>query len=247
MNDLEMRRYLHEGAARMGLALCEAQADLLLKYKGELQAWNRRTNLTSLEEDADILEKHFLDSLAGYCGPWIHPGAAVLDVGSGAGFPGVVLRVYQEGKDGGGQPRITLLETAGKKVRFLEHIVRALALDGIRVVHGRAELLAHSDEYREAFDVVTARAVAEMRVLVELCLPFLRVGGRLLAFKGPRAAGETAAAERAMETLGGKPAELFRYTLPFSGEARVLAVVEKLAPTPPRYPRRAGLPTKRPL
>jgi 16S rRNA (guanine527-N7)-methyltransferase len=205
------------------------------RYRAELLDWNSRVNLTAITQPAAIDRLHFADSLACLLEP-IDAGAAVLDVGAGAGFPGLPMKIARP------DLRLTLLEATGKKARFLEHLVAALSLDGVTVAAERAETFAE----REAFDVVVARALAAMPALLELTLPFCRVGGVVLALKkGARLSAELAAAGRALAILGGQLVEPRAYEL--EGEPRRLVVVRKVSPTPAGYPRRPGVPAKKPL
>ncbi|MGH2457407.1 MAG: 16S rRNA (guanine(527)-N(7))-methyltransferase RsmG [Chloroflexota bacterium] len=216
------------------------------EFQRALLDWNQRANLTSITEPADVQVKHFLDSLTVLTGlpEAVRLGmgpAALLDVGAGAGFPGLPLAIVRPLLD------VTLLEATQKKCRFLEHIVAVLGLPNVDVLGGRAEELAREPARREAYDVVVARAVASLAALAELCLPFVKIGGRMIAPKKVGIESEVAAAGRAIGLLGGRLAVPIIVRVPFLDEARQLIVVEKVRPTPTRYPRRPGLPAKLPL
>lgn len=225
----------------LGLRLTEGQLRAFESYSVELAAWNERVNLTAITEPGAVEMRHFLDSLSCLLVLTPAPGLRVLDVGTGAGFPGLPIKiVYPE-------LRLTLLEATGKKVAFLEHLVAQLELEGVTVVHARAEELGQQAGHRESYDWVLARAVAGMRVLIEYLLPFCKLGGHCLAQKGEDAPQEVAEAQEATSLLGGRIAQLTPVELPTVAETRYLVDIAKIAATPPAYPRRAGRPAKRPL
>ncbi|MBI4236554.1 MAG: 16S rRNA (guanine(527)-N(7))-methyltransferase RsmG [Chloroflexi bacterium] len=231
---------LRAGAARLGVALSPAQLAAFRLYLDLLLDWNRRINLTAIRDPVEVERLLFLDSLTLLLA---FPGGAerVVDVGSGAGIPGLPLKIAAP------ELQVTLLEATGKKVRFLEQAVGLLGLTGVAVVQGRAEELGHAPEHRQAYGIVIARALAPLRVLAELCLPFAHVGGVVIAPKGAEAAREAAEAQRAVRLLGGEVREVSPVALPELPPDRHLVVLEKVAPTPPLYPRRSGIPAKRPL
>lgn len=228
-------------ARSLGLHITPAQARQFAMYAADLVAWNERANLTTIIGERDIQIKHFLDSLTCL---WALPAktdhTTVLDVGSGAGFPGLPLKIYDPSL------QVTLLESVGKKTAFLAHVVERLGLTGVTVVTDRAESLGHNKAYRERYDVVVARAVADLAVLAEYCLPLCRVGGLFVAQKKAGIDAEMRGAAVAIATLGGGAVRQIDVALP-GVDPRQLVVVEKARATPPRYPRRAGLPAKRPL
>jgi 16S rRNA (guanine527-N7)-methyltransferase len=228
-----------ETTAAWGIPLSAAQVGQFATYAAELQAWNQRCNLTSITETRAIYIRHFLDSLC--CVAWWGDAPhSLVDIGTGAGFPGLALKIAFPAL------RLTLVESVGKKVAFLQHMVDRLALENVTLLNERAELLGHMAEHREQYDVATARAVAELRVLAEYCLPLVRCGGRVLAPKGPAAAMEAADSRRVLATLGGALLSVAPVELP--GEPpRNLIVVGKVAATPSRYPRAVGVPARRPL
>lgn len=245
----------------LGVELRPEQERAFAAYVAELRDWNTRINLTSIDDPQDVQTRHFLDSLScllaldpdavdGRVDPRRVPPYDVIDVGAGAGFPGLPLKIVCP------QLRLTLLESTGKKAAFLEHVVRRLELAAVSVVAERAETIGQSAEHRECYDVAVVRAVAPLNVLVELCLPLVRVGGRLVAQKKGYLKEELAAARGAINTVGGGEPTIIPVDFPGLEDAadprgemggRVLVVVPKSSPTPARYPRRPGRPTKRPL
>ncbi|HWQ15852.1 MAG TPA: 16S rRNA (guanine(527)-N(7))-methyltransferase RsmG [Roseiflexaceae bacterium] len=226
-------------AAAWGLALSPQQLDQFARYAAELRAWNKRTNLTAITDERGIVTRHFLDSLR-LALSWGDAPHSLVDVGAGAGFPGLPLKILRPGL------RLTLVESVGKKAAFLEHIVAALGLREVEVLAARAEELGRDPRHREGYDVAAARAVAELRVLAEYLLPLCRVGGRMLAPKGAEVDDEVRRAERALAALGGRLLAVEPVALPET-EPRTLVVVEKVAPTPAAYPRAVGVPARRPL
>jgi 16S rRNA (guanine527-N7)-methyltransferase len=236
---------LAAGAEAYGALLDSTQLQAFERYRGELLAWNARVNLTAITEPGEVEVRHFLDSLS--CLLAIddllesRAPARVIDVGAGAGFPGLPIKLARPAI------RLDLVDSVGKKTAFLRHAVEALGLPDVRVITARAEDLARWPEHREQYDVALGRAVASLPVLLELCLPFVRVGGRLVAPRRGDLLAQQGAAERAVGTLGGR----FRAPVWVElGDGRAgsgLVVVEKERPSPERLPRRAGVPAKRPL
>ncbi len=226
----------------LSLELNPDQQSAFARYAEELIAWNKsRANLTAITEPLAIEIRHFLDSLSVLRAAPLGPSAKVIDVGSGAGFPGLPLRMVCP------SIQLTLLESTGKKIAFLEHIARQLNLSNVRLVNARAEEAGQDPAHREQYDLVLARAVAHLPVLVEYLLPLCKIGGRCIALKGESAAAESAQAENALRLLGGRLGQLMPIELPQVAETHYLVVINKVAATPPYYPRRPGVPTKKPL
>ncbi|HRE29220.1 MAG TPA: 16S rRNA (guanine(527)-N(7))-methyltransferase RsmG [Anaerolineales bacterium] len=232
---------LKEGAqSLLGLDLTQTQVAAFQLYANELAEWNARFNLTAIKEPRDVQVKHFLDSLTVLKA--LPAGALrVIDVGTGAGFPGLPLKILRP------ELRMTLVEATGKKVRFCEHIATRLGLEGVRVVHARAEEVGQLSEHRERYDWAVARAVAEMPVLAEYLLPLVVRGGGCIAQKSKDAPAEVHGAETALRKLGGTLERLIEVELPGVVDPRYLIVLRKNAATPAVYPRRPGLPTKQPI
>ncbi len=231
------------GALQLGIDLSPAQVDQFLRYRDELLAWNRKMNLTSITDPDEVETLHFLDSLSVAAGiPGGIGGAGrLLDVGTGGGFPGIPLKLAHPSLS------VTLLESTAKKTRFLSHIVNDLGLEAVEVLCRRSEDLAQDPAHRERYDTVVARAVASIATLAELTLPLCAVGGRVIAQKRGNIAEELQRGARAIATMGGRLLECKPVSLPGLVDGRCLVVLQKIAPTPENYPRRAGVPAKRPL
>ena len=233
---------LERGSYQLGLELNARQLEQFQAYYRELADWNRRVNLTAVTEYREVQVKHFLDSLSLYsvCAGGPTDGLKVVDVGAGAGFPGLPLKLALP------DIQLTLVESVGKKARFLEHLVRALGLSGVDVLTGRAEALAHDAELRESFDLAVSRGVAKLPVLLEYTLPFCRIGGRAALLKR-NVEREVAGAASALEALGGRMGTVYPVQLQALDDGRVIVTVDKAEATHGRYPRRPGMPVKRPL
>ena len=234
---------LLSGVQRLGLDLGEEQIALFQRYFQELVEWNLRTNLTAITDYREVQTKHFLDSLTvSLVIPRdVTANGTLMDVGSGAGFPGLPLKILWPGL------RVTLVESVGKKAAFLRHLAGALGLEGVEVRTQRAESLGHDPQVRDTFDVVVSRAVADLSVLAELTLPFCKLGGRVVAQKKSGIEDELKKAERAISLLGGALEWVEVVDLEEIGEPRWLVVLTKDTESPSSYPRRPGIPAKRPL
>lgn len=228
------------GAQRLGLLLTPEQVESFELYYEELIRWNSKVNLTTIVDYEQVQLKHFLDSLTLTLAVEDIP-PLLLDVGTGAGMPGVPLKILFP------SIHLTLLESVARKASFLEHLVARLGLEGVEVLTGRAEHLAHDGRYRQRFDLVLSRGVAKLATLAELALPFCTIGGAFIAQKKGGIEGEIEAAARAIDILGGRLRGVKRVGLEELGEERALVIIDKLTLTPQRYPRRAGIPQKRPL
>lgn len=257
MTDLKL---LQAGASELGAELNREQLSAFSLYMNEMLKWNQRANLTAITAPDEIQTKHFLDSLTcllGFPGSKpaeeaasngglierLHRGAGLscIDVGTGAGFPGLPLKICLP------EMKLTLVDSVGKKINFLSHITSLLKMEGVRVLNARSEELAHQPDERESYDLVVARALSKLAVLAELCIPFCRVGGRVIAPKKGDLAEEMKAAQHAVGLMGGIYRDLIPVRLSLLEEERFLVIIDKVSLTPGRYPRRAGLPAKRPL
>jgi 16S rRNA (guanine527-N7)-methyltransferase len=236
-----MQKLVQDTLALFNLQLTGRQVNALTTYERELVEWNQKFNLTAIRDVAGIRTKHFLDSFSCVLAWKTDPPANFIDIGTGAGFPGIPLKIIYP------NTKVTLVESVGKKAMFCQHIVSLLGLAGVEVIHARAEDLGQMHAHREQYGWGVARAVADMRVLAEYLLPLVQVGGSMLAQKGESAPAEVHSAESAIKLLGGEVRQLVSVTLPGVVEERHLVVVDKVATTPPGYPRKAGIPTKKPL
>lgn len=232
---------LVKGAAEIGIDLSQEQVGQFEEYYRILHEASKNINLTSILEEKEVAVKHFIDSLSCLLAGSFDDGKHLMDIGTGAGFPGIPLKIYRPGL------KVTLIESVEKKVFFLENLISRLKLDKIEVVHARAEDIGRSRVQRESCDRVVSRAVASLAVLAEYCLPVLKVGGFFMAMKGPRLEEELKLAENAFRILGGRLEEVLHLKLPFTGDERKLVLLRKIRPTPEQYPRRAGIPQKKPL
>ncbi len=236
-----MDALLSGARALLNIELTSAQAAQFQLYADELLAWNEKFNLTAIKGPHDIQIKHFLDSLSILKVLKPAAGMKVVDVGTGAGFPGLPLKIVCP------HIQLALVEATGKKAAFCEHAVQTLKLSGVTVVKARAEEIGPDPAHREQYDWALARAVAELPVLAEYLLPLVKRGGHALAQKGKDAPAETYGAAKVLQKLGGELEQIVEVELPGVVEPRYLVVLKKIAATPPKYPRRPGVPSKMPL
>ncbi len=236
-----MEKFIQDTARVTGLHLNAHQVRSFQLYEKELLIWNEKINLTAIKDPEAIRTKHFLDSLRAICELNNPSPGHLVDVGTGAGFPGIPLKIMLP------DLKLTLVESVGKKAEFCRHMVEVLKLENVEVLAARAEDLGQQTQHREKYDWAVARAVSQLPALVEYLLPLVRVGGGMLAQKGEHAHAEVQSAEKAMHLLGGNLRKVSPVTLPGVVEERYLVVIEKKVATPPQYPRRAGLPAKKPL
>lgn len=229
------------GARQLGLDLDNGQLKIFDVYYHELLDWNQKFNLTAITGYEDVQTKHFLDSLTAAAAVDFTKSLSVIDVGAGAGFPGIPLKIAFRGL------RLALLEATAKKAGFLEHVVSALGLEGVEVINGRAEEIAHNPQYREKYDVVLSRAVASLPALIELTLPFARTGGCFIAYKKGDIEQEVAQSAKALKVMGGELRETVPVSAALFDDRRCLVKMEKIRMTPPKYPRRPGMPEKNPI
>ena len=223
-----------------GLTLDQTAIDRLNTYGNMLVEWNEKMNLTAITEPEEVLYKHFLDCLLFFKNVDVPQNATVIDVGTGAGFPGMVLKIARP------DIKLTLMDGLNKRLTFLSAVLEALNLDAA-VVHSRAEDGGKKAEYRERYDIACARAVANLPVLCEYCIPFVKVGGYFIAMKGASVEEEIAASKNALKQLNAEIETVLSFSLPYSEDKRNIVVIKKLAKTLPKYPRNAPKPIKQPL
>ena len=232
---------LRQACEAFGLTLSDVQLAQFEQYLELLLEWNSRINLTAIREPEAIRLRHFADSLSCLAATGELEGQRLADVGTGAGFPGLVLKICFP------DMQLTLVESVGKKCRFLEEVVSRLTLQTVEILQERVEVVGRLPAHRERYDWAVARAVTQMPALVEYLLPLCRVGGSMLAQKGSSAAEETENAAWAIKQLGGDAAQVLQVSVPGEEASRFLVTVKKVRPTPSKYPRRTGVPTKQPL
>jgi 16S rRNA (guanine527-N7)-methyltransferase len=237
----ELKALPERAEAMLGIRLTARQKGQFSWYAQELIDWNTRFNLTAVTDAEEIEMKHFLDSLTCLLATGTPVTGRVADIGTGAGFPGLPLKIVSPDFP------LVLVESTRKKVDFCQHVVKGLQLERVAVLHARAEEVGQQEQYRGGFDWVLARAVANLPVLVEYMLPLLKIGGKAVAQKGETAPAEVHMAEPALRILGGRVVQLIGVELPKVTETRYLVLIEKIGGTPAKYPRRPGMPMKRPL
>ena len=237
---MELRKYILSAISNFDIALTEKQLEQLETYYRLLVDWNEKINLTAITDPKGVAVKHFVDSLSLLRFLDIKENARVIDIGTGAGFPGVVLKIARP------DIQLTLLDSLKKRFLFLEELVSQLGLEA-EFAQGRAEEFGQDISYRESYDLAVSRAVAQLNTLSEYCLPFVRLSGHFVAFKGGECEAEVQSSKRAILTLGGKITALHSFELPFQGGNRTLVVIEKTAPTPDKYPRNNGKIKSKPL
>lgn len=237
----ELKRILVEGSKELGIELSERQVKQFLTYLEILRDWNERINLTSLKDPKEIIIAHFLDSLTVSKGIDAIDPIRVIDIGTGAGFPGIPLKILRP------EISLSLLDSSRKRIEFLKYLSKSLKLKGLEIIWGRAEEYGRKEGYQERYDIVLARALARLNILVELGIPFLKIRGLFIIQKGQKLKEELEEARRAIEILGGELKGIISLRLPFSRKSRKLVIIEKILETPDRFPRRSGIPQKRPL
>lgn len=236
-----MKEYLIENAKKLHINLTDEKCDLFLKYYDLLVSWNEKVNLTSITDYKDVVIKHFIDSLS--IVNIIDPNGyeSLVDIGTGAGFPGIPIKIAFPALD------VVLVDSLNKRVDFLNMVIKELGLKGIRAVHTRAEELGHNSSYRESFDLCVTRAVSNLSVISEYCLPLVKVGGYFIPYKSKEYEDEIFKYEMAVEELGGAIDDVALFNLPDTDIFRSLILIFKDDNTPAKYPRRSGMPLKKPL
>lgn len=233
--------FLYEEIKKLDIELSEVQCNQFIQYYNLLIEWNSFMNLTGITEYEDVVLKHFVDSLSLVKAVDLHEPFSVIDVGTGAGFPGIPLKIAFP------QLEITLLDSLQKRINFLDEVISSLGLEKINTIHGRAEDLAKPDKLREKYDLCVSRAVANLSTLSEYCLPFVKVGGCFVSYKSEKLSQELDAAKKAVFILGGKVEKQVDFMLSNEDYYRNLVVIRKKEKTPKQYPRKSGVPSKSPI
>lgn len=227
--------------ADKGITLSTGQLEQFDKYYQLLVEWNEKMNLTAITVEEDVYAKHFYDSVSASFYFSFEKIKTVADIGAGAGFPSLPLKICFP------HLQITIIDSLQKRISFLHEVIQSLGLEGVTALHGRAEEAGHQTGLRESFDLVSARAVARLNVLAEYCIPFVRIGGTFLAMKGADISLELHEAKKAMKMLGGKTNKVETFELPNQAGERNIIIIDKISETPKRFPRKAGMPSKKPL
>ena len=239
MNFEEFNRELTEKLSKINVNIADKQAEQLYKYMNLLIEWNEKINLTAIIEPDDIILKHFVDSLTVL--NEIPDNAKVADIGTGAGFPGLPIKIARPDTD------VFLIDSLNKRIKFLDEVILENKLNNVHAIHARAEEIGHNKDYREKCDVVTSRAVAKLNVLLEYMMPLVKLGGKCICLKGPNVEEEIEEARNAIEILGGEVEKIESITLPDSDNKRTIIVIKRVKQLPNKYPRKAGTPTVSPL
>ena len=234
------RKLLKEGLSKLNLEISDKQIDQFMRYYELLLEWNSVMNLTAITEFEDVISKHFIDSIS-ITNILNISNQKIIDIGTGAGFPGIPLKIMFP------EIEITLLDSLNKRVNFLNHIIDELSLDKIEAIHGRAEDIAHNEDYRENYDIALSRAVARLPILLEYCIPFVKENGYFISYKSENVDEEIELSKKALETLASEFIDSKKYKLKDSENERYLVMIRKNDKISKKYPRKAGLPAKRPL
>jgi 16S rRNA (guanine527-N7)-methyltransferase len=232
---------IEEGFAQLKLPYSNEIENKFIVYTELLKEWNKKINITSIEDDEEIYIKHFIDSVLLLNEDNINENKTIIDVGTGGGFPGLPLKIINNNY------KLTLLDSLRKRIDFLSEVTKALELNDVKLIHGRAEDYGQNKEYRECYDICVSRAVAPLNVLSEYCIPFVRVGGYFAAFKSDNISQEISNSDNAIKKLGGKIKEIKEIYLPGTDIIRKIVIIEKIDTTKIKYPRKAGKPSKDPL
>lgn len=238
---MDLREVLIEGALSYNINLSNEQVEQFIIYKNLLQEWNNKINLTAITDDMEIIKKHFIDSISIVKSGLLRDNMSLIDVGTGAGFPGIPIKIIMPGI------RVVLLDSLNKRITFLNEVIKELKLSNIETIHGRAEELGKNKKYREKFDISTARAVANFSVLSEYCIPYVKVNGYFIAMKGPSIDEEFESGKNAIGVLGGKFVEIIKAEIPGENFNHNIVIVEKVRRTDEKYPRKFVQIEKKPI
>lgn len=239
MDKEEFIRKLKSDSTKINIDLNDIQAQQFYLYMNLLLEWNEKINLTAITEENEVIKKHFIDSLT--INQYIEKGAKIIDVGTGAGFPGIPLKIVENSYN------ITLLDALNKRLNFLTDVIEKTKLQNIQTVHARAEEAGKNKAYREMFDIATSRAVASLNILVEYLLPLVKIGGKCICMKGSNVKAEIEEAKNAIQLLGGEIEKIEEFNLPDTEIARTIIIIKKIKNTPVKYPRKSGTPSKEPI
>ena len=235
----EFKIVLQEYLNSMEININEKQINQLYKYMNLLIEWNQKINLTAIIEPKEIILKHFIDSFT--LSKYIQYNAKVVDIGTGAGFPGIPLKILRN------DISVVLVDSLNKRIKFLDIVINELDLENIKTIHSRAEEIGHNKDYREKFDIVVSRAVANLATLSEYLIPLIKVNGKCLCMKGPEIEEEVNKSKNAITILGGTISNMYKFNLPNSDIGRTIIEIKKENNTKKQYPRKAGIPSKEPL
>lgn len=236
---MDFNEKLQQNAEKINISIKEDKVIKFKKYMDLLLEWNKKINLTAITDEDDIILKHFIDSLT--IEKYVDPKQSVIDIGTGAGFPGIPLKIMNDNVE------VTLMDSLNKRINFLNEVIKKLDLKNITTIHSRAEDLAKDNNYRERYDVAVSRAVANLSTLSEYMLPFVKVGGKCICMKGSNIDEERKIAEKAINMLGGKIVNIENFKLANTDNERNIIIIEKIRKTDSKYPRKAGIPSKEPL
>ncbi len=239
MNIEEFVDKMTSQAVKIHINLDKKMSEQLYMYMQLLLEWNEKMNLTAIVEEDEIILKHFIDSLT--VSDYIQKGNTVIDIGTGAGFPGIPLAIVNN------ENKFTLVDSLNKRVNFLSKVKQELKINNIKAIHARIEEIAKNEQYREKYDIITSRAVAKLNILIEYMLPLIKIGGIGICMKGSNIDEELQQSKKALELLGGRIKKIDNIMLPNSDISRNIIIVEKVKSTPEKYPRKAGTPVKEPI
>jgi len=232
---------LNKASNNEGLEFNEKKYNQFMEYKALIKEWNEKVNLTAIKEDEEIVKKHFIDSMKVFKFDELKSAKNIIDIGTGGGFPGIPMKIIKP------EINIVLLDSLNKRIKFLNEVIKSLDLKDIKAIHGRAEDFAQEKQYREKFDVAVSRAVANLTVLSEYCIPYVKVGGYFVAMKGPAVEEEIKVSKNAIRMLGGRIEHIEKVQIEDSDLNHNLVIIKKIAETHKKYPRKAGIVAKEPL
>ena len=239
MDIIEFKKIMNEYASEIDIVFNDKQIEQFYKYMNLLLEWNEKINLTAITEKKDVILKHFIDSLT--ISKYIEENSTLVDIGTGAGFPGIPIKIYRP------DVKVTLVDSLNKRINFLNEIISELELKDINTIHSRVEEFGKNKRYREQFDIVTARAVANLTILSEYLLPLTKIDGKCICMKGSEIQEEFNDSKNAIRILGGQIENIYKFNLPKSDILRNIVIIKKVKNTPNKYPRKPGTPTKEPI